>query len=128
MKCVAGNIILDVRQQIFVCRDSDIGRSTLPFNRESATSVDIRETAGLSFLCFDMAIAADSGQAASVNQKDTPSEQNDRDLLHLESDFSVTMRRRLALDSTKIHGERVSRAPRWRTRNRRSLRSLRNLH
>jgi len=83
----------------------------LPFNLESATGVDIRETTNLPFICFDMSIAADSRQTASSNQRDTHSKQNDRDLLHV-TDFSNTMSRYAVLDSRKIQEEAQSQNPR----------------
>jgi hypothetical protein len=73
MQCVVPNIVLDVRQQISVRRDSQSGRSVLPLNFKRAASVEMGKSADLSFLSFDLAIASDSGQMASDNQNDTPS-------------------------------------------------------
>jgi len=84
MQCIVRNIVLNVRQQIFVCRDSDSGRSVLPFNLESAASVEINKSGDWSLLSFYLAIASDSGQMASDNQNDTPSKQNDQDLSHVK--------------------------------------------
>jgi hypothetical protein len=82
VQCIARNIVLDVRQQIFVRRDSKSGRSVLPLNLKGAASVEINKSGDCSVLSFDMAIASDAGQMASDNQGDTPSEQNDQDLSH----------------------------------------------
>jgi hypothetical protein len=101
MQGIVRNIILNVRQQIFVRRDSESGRSVLPLNFETAASVEAGESADLSFLSFDLAIASDTGQMASDNHNDTRSKQNDRDLSHVRYAFSVMMRRRRVLDSTK---------------------------
>jgi hypothetical protein len=73
MQCVGRHIGLNVRQQIFVCRDSDSGRSVLPLNLESAASVEINKSGDWSLLSFYLAIASDSGQMASDNQSDIPS-------------------------------------------------------
>jgi hypothetical protein len=82
MQCIARNIVLDIRQQIFVGRDPEEGRSALPLNLESAARVHVRESGDWSFLSFDLTIASDARQMASGDQNDTPSEQNDRDLFH----------------------------------------------
>jgi hypothetical protein len=102
MQCVVRNIVLNVRQQIFVRRDSKSGRSILPLNFKGAASVEIGESADLSFLSFDLAIASDAGQMASDNHNDTRSKQNDWDPSHVKYAFSVMMRRRRVLDSTKM--------------------------
>jgi hypothetical protein len=83
MQRIARDIGLNVRQQIFVRRDSKSGRSVLPLNLEGAASVEISKSGNWSFLSFDMAIASDSRQMASDNQNDTSSEQNDQDLSHV---------------------------------------------
>jgi len=98
---VIRNIILDIREQIFVGRDSKSGRSAFPFNLKGAASVEVGESADLSFLSFDLAIASNAGQMASGNHNDTPNKQNDQDLSHVKYAFSVMMRRRAVLDSTK---------------------------
>jgi hypothetical protein len=67
-------LALNVWQQIFVCRDSNTGRSVLPLNFECAASVKVGESADLSLLSFDVAIASDAGQTATPNQNDTPGE------------------------------------------------------
>jgi len=100
-QCIVRNIILYVRQQIFVDRDSKSGRSAFPFNLKGAASVEVGESADLPFLSFDLAIASDAGQMASDYHNDTRSKQNDRDLSHVKYAFSVMMRRRRVLDSTK---------------------------
>jgi hypothetical protein len=100
MKCVARNIILDVRQQIFVGGDLKSRRPVFPLNLKSATGVDVCESVDRSFLSFDVPIAAHTGQMAARNQADTPTEDNDRDPFHAESHSMITMRRQLALDST----------------------------
>jgi len=100
-QCVVRNIILDVRKKVFVGRDSKSGRSAFPFNLKGAASVEVGERADLSFLSFDLAIASDAGQMASDKRNDTRSKQNDRDLSHVKYAFSVMMRRRRVLDSTK---------------------------
>jgi len=84
MQCVVRNIVLDVRQQISVRRDSKSGRSVLPLNFKRAASVEIGKSGDRSFLGFDLAITSDSGQMASDNQNDASSEQNDQDLSHVK--------------------------------------------
>jgi hypothetical protein len=44
MQRVVRNIALDVRQQIFVGRDSKTGRSILPLNFEGSAHVEIGES------------------------------------------------------------------------------------
>jgi hypothetical protein len=83
MQCILRNIVLNVRQQIFVRRDPDSGRSVLPLNLESAARVEINKSGDWSLLSFYLAIASDSGQMASDNQNDIPGEQNDQDLSHV---------------------------------------------
>jgi hypothetical protein len=100
MQGVIRNTILDIREQIFVGRDSKSGRSAFPFNLKGAASVEVSESTDLSFLSFDLAIASDAGQMASGNHNDTRSKQNDRDLSHVKYAFSVMMQRRRVLDST----------------------------
>src|SRR5438876_10845933 len=97
---VIRNIILDVREQIFVDRDSKSGRSAFPFNLKGAADVEVGERADLSFLSFDLAIASDAGQMASDYHNDTRSKQNDRDLSHVKYAFSVMMLRHHVLDSS----------------------------
>ena len=89
---IVRNIILNVRQQIFVRRDSKSGRSALPFNLKGAASIEIGKSGDWSFLSFDPAIASDAGQMATDDQKDTPSKQNERELFHPVFDFSIRMR------------------------------------
>jgi hypothetical protein len=84
MQCVVRNIVLNVRQQIFVRGDSKSGRSVLPLNLKGAASVEIGKSGDGSFLSFDPTIASNAGQMASDNQNDTRSKQNDRDLSHVE--------------------------------------------
>src|SRR5215472_16738144 len=87
MKCVVRNIILDVRQQVFVGRDPQSRRTIFPLDLKCATGVDVRETANLSLLRFDMAVAADSREMAARNQTDTRSEYNHSDAFYAESHF-----------------------------------------
>ena len=84
MQGVIRNIIFNVRQQVLVRRDSESRRSVLPFNLESAASVEINESGDWSLLSFYLAIASDSGQMASDNQNDIPGEQKDQDLSHVK--------------------------------------------
>jgi hypothetical protein len=98
---IVRNIILNVRQQIFVRRDSESGRSILPLDVESAASVQVGESGDWSFLGFDLAIASDAGQMASDKQNDTRSKQNDQDLSH---DFFCYDAARRRLGFNKIQG------------------------
>jgi hypothetical protein len=84
MQRIARDIGLNVRQQIFVRRDSKSGRSVLPLNLEGAASVEISKSGDWSFLSFDLASASDAGQMASDNQNDTPGKQNDQGLSHVK--------------------------------------------
>jgi hypothetical protein len=112
MQCVVRNTIFNVRQQIFVRRDSKGGRSVLPLNFKGAASVEMGKSADWSFLGFDLAITANAGQMASDNPNDTPSKQNDQDLSHVKQVFSGMMRRRLVLDSRKFKKGCLSRSAR----------------
>src|SRR5205809_6662727 len=99
MQCIVRNIVLNVRQQIFVCCDSKSGRSVLPLNFKGAANIETGKGGDCSFLSFDLAVASDAWQMASDNQNDTPSKQNDRDLSHVKKVFSVMMQRLRVLDS-----------------------------
>src|SRR5438477_4082897 len=76
------NIILNVRQQVFVGRDSKSGRSALPLNFKGTANIEIGKSGDCSFFSFDLPIASDARQMASDNQSDTRSKRNDRDLYH----------------------------------------------
>jgi len=89
---VTRNVILDVREQIFVGRDPKSGRSAFPLNLKGAAGVEVRESADLSFLSFDPAIASDARQMASDDHNEKRSKQNDQDLSHVKYGFSVMMR------------------------------------
>ena len=102
MKCVAGNLAIDVRKQIFVRRDTQAGRSALPFDRESASHIDIGERADRAFICLDMAITVNSHPVAANRQNDTCREKNNRNLLHANMISLITMRRRVVLDSGNV--------------------------
>jgi hypothetical protein len=109
MQRIVRNIILNVRQEIFIRRDSESRRSVLPLNFEGAARVEIGKGADWSFLSFDLTIASNSGQMASGNQNDTPSKQNYQDFSHVNV-FFVVMRRRPVLDSSKFKEGRLSTA------------------
>jgi hypothetical protein len=104
MKCVAGNVAIDVTQQIFVRRDTEAGRSALPFDYESAPPIDIRERADWAFIRLNMAVASNSYPSAASHQNDTRREKNNRNLLHANMISLITMRQRVVLDSGKIQG------------------------
>jgi hypothetical protein len=67
MQCIVGNIVLDVRQQIFVRGNPKSRRSILPLNLKGASSIEINKSGDWPFLSFDMAIASDAGQMAADN-------------------------------------------------------------
>src|SRR5260370_15414569 len=101
VKCVSGNVAIDVREQIFVRRDSEAGRSSLPLDREAASHIDIREWADWAFIRFYMAVALNSYQAATSRQNETRPEKNNRNLLHTKSPLPIMMLPLAALDSEK---------------------------
>lgn len=68
MKRVARNVAVYVSKQIFVRRDAESGRSTLPFDFKSASQIDISDRADCAFIRFDMAIATNSYPIASSRQ------------------------------------------------------------
>jgi hypothetical protein len=82
VKRVAGNVAIDVSQQIFVRRDAEAGRPTLPLDCESASHIDIGERADLAFVGLYVAVALNSYQVAAGRQNDTRPEKNNRNLLH----------------------------------------------
>src|SRR5437762_12746004 len=92
----------DVRKQVFVSGDADTRSSTLPFEFKSASYIDVAESADGVFVRFDMAVPSNSDQVACGNCHYTCREQNNRNLLHSNFDSSVTMLRRVALDSMKF--------------------------
>jgi hypothetical protein len=81
MKCVAGDVTLDVGKKIFVCRDTKGRRSILPFDLKCAAGVDIRKSADRTLISFYIPIALDSHPPASGDQNDAGDKQ-DGDLLH----------------------------------------------
>jgi hypothetical protein len=70
-QCVAGNVIVDIRKQIFIRRDAESGRSTFPFDLKRATGVDVRKGADCAFIGFDMAVASNSDPPTSGSQNET---------------------------------------------------------
>src|SRR5258707_373279 len=82
MKRVAGNVAIDVRKKVFVRRDTEAGRSTLPFDCESASRIDIGERAYWAFVRFDMAVASNSHPVARAGPHDACRQKNNRNLLH----------------------------------------------
>ena len=92
MECVAGNVTFDVEKKILVCRDTQSGRSTLPFDYESAADVDVRERADCALIGLDMAVASNSDPLASSGQNQTRGERYNRNLLHVKYASVVMMR------------------------------------
>src|SRR6266481_3591206 len=88
VKCVAGNVAIDVPLQIFVRRNTEAGRSALPLDCESASHIDIGERADWAFIGLNVAVALNSYQVAASRQNDTRPEKNNRNLLH--SNFAST--------------------------------------
>src|SRR6516165_4656925 len=103
MQCIARNIILNVREEVFVGRDAEIWRSVFPLNLKGAACVYVGESGEWSCLSFDLTIASDARQMTSGDQNDKPSKQTDPDLSHVKY-FSVMMRHHRVLDSIKIQG------------------------
>ncbi len=101
VKCVSGNVAIDVRKQILVRRDSEARRSSLPLDRESASHIDIGERADWAFIRLYMAVTMNSYQMATSRQNDARPEKNNRDLLHTTLVSLITMQQRVALDSGK---------------------------
>jgi len=83
MQCIARNIILNVREEVFVGRDAEIWRSVFPLNLKGAACVYVGESGEWSCLSFDLTIASDARQMTSSNQNDTPSKQYKRDISHM---------------------------------------------
>jgi hypothetical protein len=71
VQCIAGNVAIDVPQQIFVRRDMEAGRSALPLDCESASHIDIGERADWAFIRLNVAVALNSYQVAASGQNDT---------------------------------------------------------
>ena len=71
VQCVAGNVAIDVPQQIFVRRDTEAGRSALPLDCESAPHIDIGERTDRAFIRLNVAVASNSCQVAASSQNDT---------------------------------------------------------
>ena len=70
VKCVAGNVTLDVGKQIFIRRDAESGRSILPFDFECAARVDIGKSADRAVIGFDIAVASNSDPPATGDQNE----------------------------------------------------------
>jgi len=58
-------VSVDVREKIFVCRDTESRRSILPFNCERAACVNVVKGTNRAFIGFDIAVAPDSDPPAS---------------------------------------------------------------
>src|ERR1700745_894040 len=102
MKCVVGNIAVDVRKQVFVGRDAEAGRSVLPFDCESAPCINVGKRAHWAFIRLNMPIASNSyPMAPGTHQSDARRERNSRNLLHVSVISPVTMPQRVVLDSEK---------------------------
>jgi hypothetical protein len=101
VKCVSGNVAIDVREQIFIRRDSEAGRSSLPLDREAASHIDIREWADWAFIRLYVTVTMNSYQVATSRQNDTRPEKNNRNLLHTTLISLIMMQQRVALDSGK---------------------------
>src|SRR5260370_42135873 len=84
VKCVSGNVAIDVRKQIFVRRDAESGRSALPLYRESASRIDIGERVDWAFIRLYMAVASNSDPPASGDQNDACGQRYKGDLLHVK--------------------------------------------
>src|SRR6266480_5671216 len=105
MKRVARNVAVNVSKQVFVRRDAESGRSTLPFDFKSASHIDISERADSAFIRFDMAVATNSYPIASSRQGGTHRERNNRYLLHANMISLITMQQRVILDSANVQEE-----------------------
>jgi hypothetical protein len=91
MKCVAGNVAIDVTKKVFVRGDADAGQSALPLDRESASRIDIGERAYWAFICPDMTVAANSNPVTPAGPQDACRQKNNRNLLHGNIISLVTM-------------------------------------
>ena len=101
VKCVAGNVAIDVRKQIFVRRNTEARCSALPLDCESASYIDIGERADWAFIRLYVAVTMNSYQVATSRQNDTRAEKNNRNLLHTNMISLITMQQRVVLDSGK---------------------------
>jgi hypothetical protein len=113
-QCIARNIILNVRQEVFVGRDSEIWRSVLPLNLKGAACVYVGESGEWSCLSFDLTIASDAWQMTSGDQNDKPSKQSDPDLSHVKYllrydaassrfGFNKNSRRSVSIEPSGLH-------------------------
>jgi hypothetical protein len=84
MQCTARNIILNVRQEVFVGCDSESWRSVFPLNLKGAACVYVGESGEWSCLGFNLTTASDARQMTSGDQNDKPSKQTDPDLSHVK--------------------------------------------
>jgi hypothetical protein len=92
MKCVVGNVAIDVTKKVFVRRDAKAGRPILPFDCETASRIDIGERADWGFIRFDMAVASNSHpMACSDPHQACRQKNNNRNLLHGYMISLVTM-------------------------------------
>ena len=79
-KRVTVDVTLDVSEKIFVCRDTERGRSILPFDVKCAAGVDIRKSTDRTLISFYIPIAPDSDPPASGEQNNAGDKYGD--LLH----------------------------------------------
>src|SRR4029077_14424200 len=88
LKSVARNVAFDIRKKVFVGRDLESRRSTLPFNFERSTGINLGEGANRSVIRFDVTIASNANPPASRGQSDADGQKYNRDFLHGKYGFS----------------------------------------
>jgi hypothetical protein len=82
MKCVVGNVAIDVTKKVSVGRDTKAGRPILPFDCETTSCIDIGEWAYRAFICVDMTVTPNSNPVTCAGPKDARRQKNKRNLLH----------------------------------------------
>ena len=67
VKCVAGNLVVDVGKKIFIRCDAKSGRAISPLDRERAAGVNCSKRADRALTRLEMAVASNSDPMASGN-------------------------------------------------------------
>ena len=110
LKSAARDVALDIRKKVFVGRDLESRGSTLPFDCERPTGVNLGEGANRSVIGFDVAIASNANPPASSGPGDPGGKKYNRDLLHVKCGFSSYDAALPRFGFKEIQGRAISRS------------------
>ena len=88
-KCVAGNLVVDVRKKIFIRCDAESGRAISPLDRKRAAGLDGSESADRALIRLNIAVASNSDPMASGNGNHACGKKYGGDFLHRNALLSM---------------------------------------